>query len=50
MFNLIDNIKNKINNNDGFYNCHSHLDRAFTLTEDNFLFIPSRFKRKVEIS
>lgn len=46
MFNLIDNIKNKINNNDGFYNCHSHLDRAFTLTEDNFYLSQADLREK----
>jgi cytosine/creatinine deaminase len=37
-WNLKNHILNKIKQNGGWSNCHAHIDRAFTLTEENFNF------------
>ena len=35
-FNVEGYFRDLIEKNGGFYNCHSHLDRAYTLTDENF--------------
>lgn len=47
MLNMNKFLKNKIKEScGGLYNCHAHLDRAFTLTEENFHLTQKDLKEK----
>lgn len=45
-FNVEGYFRDLIEKNGGFYNCHAHLDRAYTLTDENFSVAYSDLKDK----
>ena len=49
-FDLKSHLLDRIEKNGGFVNCHAHIDRAFTITEENFHLGSIDFQKKWELN